>query len=259
MFKRADKRERLNLTNPKTYNPPAEEKEFKFPKILIILFLFIVIAAILTFILVLSPVFKIQNIEVKGTLPDEAQTYLDGFKGQNIFLIKSSNIADALKTKYPEYLDVSVYKGIPNVLKITFDERDAVLVWQTGSQNYLVDDTGLAFKKLETLENNSLPVVVDAKNIVLTIPSQVVTENFIKFVTDAKVKIKDAGLTLKQFEINETFFQVDAVTDTGLKIKFDISRTLTDQMDAFNKVYGEHKADIKQYIDLRVPGKVYYQ
>lgn len=249
----------MNLRNPKIYSAPKEEKEKHFPKFIIIFCLFIIIVMALGYLLFFSNIFVVKNITLSSNVPEEAQNYLNQFKNKNIFLIKSNDIAEELKNQYPEYLDIEVYKGIPDILKVDFSERRAALVWQSQSDGYLVDSTGLAFKKINIGSRPDLISVIDNKNLPVNVPAQVVTATFINFITNAKAKLQSANIEVKEFQINETIFQVDALTTGNLKIIFDITRSVSDQIDAFTQVYNDHKNDIKQYIDVRVPGKVYYQ
>lgn len=258
MFSKKDKKN-IIMRQPKIYSPPKEQKTIKIPKFVKILFFLIFLIGILFSVFIFSPLFKIKNIEIIGSLPENAQNYLAQFKGENIFLIKSDEIANVLKIQYPEFQSINVYKGIPNILRVRFEEREVKFIWITQNQNYFIDSDGLAFKVANPDAIGDLPKVVDNKNLKITIPGQVATNNFANFILNSELKIKDTGLKIKNFEVGDTIFQVDIVTNTGFKIVFDTTRSLSDQMDAFNQVYRDHKNEIKQYVDVRVEGKVYYQ
>lgn len=252
------KKEKLILTQPKIYSAPQDKQDYKLPKTVIVIIVGLILIIVIVFLLFLSPFFKIKNINIIGNPPEDSQFYINQFKNENVFLVKSNDIEKTLETKYSEFSSINVYKGIPNILKIEFIERDAYIVWRSNNQNYLVDANGLAYKKIDSL-NSDIPLVIDNKNLPITPPSQVVTANIINFVLNAKAKIKDSGFKVKQFEINDTIFQVSAIINKKLKIIFDITRSLSDQMDAFNQAYSQNKNDIRQYVDVRVEGKVYYQ
>lgn len=255
----AIKNQKQTLRYPKIYNPPKEKKTKKFSKIIILFCLLIIIIVAIIYCLFLSSIFTISSIEIKGNLPEEGQNYINQFKGANLFAVKSNDIATKLSLNYPQFLSIDVYKGIPNVLRVEITERQAELIWQTNNQDYLVDSDGLAYKDISADATGNLPIVIDNKNLAIEIPAQVASTNFVNFITELKIKCHDAGQDIKDFEINDTIFQTDAVTNSGIKIIFDTTRSINDQIDAFNQVYSAHKDEIKQYVDTRVESKVYYQ
>ena len=243
---------------PKIYSPPKEERPFVLPRVFKIIIIIIIVFSALFYLFIFSPCFKIKTIEIIGSPPSEISLYLNQFKNSNIFLFNVRGMTEELKSKYPEFLDIEVSRGIPSTLRVRFEERSPKIIWQSNYKYYLVDENGLVFKVVENRPLD-LPLVIDNKNLVISLPSQIATTNFVDFIINAKIKIKDYGLQINQFEINETIFQVDAQTDKNIKIIFDITRNLSDQLDAFGKVYSEHKDEIKEYLDLRVEGKVYYK
>jgi len=245
------------LRQPKIYSPPKEQEKFIFPRFLkIIIWGFVIFAAFL-YLILFSPLFKIRNLEIVGIPSTDTKTYLESFKNGNIFLLKTGPIQQQLIDANPEFLSIKIFKGIPSTLRIVFEERIPKIIWKVGDQQYLVDDQGIAYKKLENPE--ILPQIIDIKAISMGLLTQVSTSNFITFVTDAQNQVKVDDLKIDHFEVNDTIFQVDAITNKSIKIIFDTTHSLSDQNDAFVKVYSEHKNDIKEYLDVRVVGVVYYK
>ena len=76
--------------------------------------------------------------------------------------------------------------------------------------------------------------------------------------SDARSKLKDI-MELDHFEVNETTFQLDAIMTSGLKLKFDTTRSVDSQLEALKKFLSDHPNEAEVYIDLRVEGKVFYQ
>jgi len=245
------------LRQPKIYSPPKEQEKFVLPKFLKIIIWVVIILAVLFYLAFFSPVFKIRNLEIVGTPKDETKAYLETFKGSNIFLLKTGPIQQQLVNANPQFLNINIFKGIPNILRVVFEERSPKIIWKSGDNQYLVDDQGIAYKVSDSAE--ILPQVTDTKTVVVNLPMQVATSNFIDFVTGAQDQVKISDLKIDHFEIADTIFQVSAVTNKNIKIIFDTTHSLSDQNDAFQKVYSEHKNDIKEYLDVRVEGVVYYK
>lgn len=244
-------------TVPKFFNSPQEKKEFYPSKIWKILLLFIVIFLVLIILFFFSPLFKIKNIEISST-NGEINSFFSNFKGKNLFLVDTSKTKSDIKNKYPEILDVQISKGIPNVLRVKVTERQLKMIWVSGGKKYYVDENGLVFIEGDTQISN-LPSVIDNKNLPVEILKPVVISSFVNFITEIPGKLTGSDLIVDHYEVNETTFQVDAVTKNNLKIIFDTTRPLDAQIAAAQKVYTEHKTEITKYLDVRVEGKVYYQ
>lgn len=252
------KKQRSILRQPKIYTAPRELEKKPVPKFFKVLTLLVILAIGFFYLILFSPVFKIKSIDLMGSPTDDSKTFLNQFIGKNIFRVDASDIEKQLATANPEFESVNVSLGIPSTLRVKFLERTPAIVWVSNSKNYLVDENAIAFKTVET-PPAELTLVTDMKNVLVNVPSQIATSNFINFLKDAKIKITKLNLVITKFEVNETTFQVDAITDKNIKIIFDTTQSITDQIDAVEKAYTEKGAEITQYMDVRVPGKVYYQ
>lgn len=253
-----NKKHKAILRQPKIYTAPRDLEKKPLPKFIKILILFIIVVIALSYLFLFSPFFRIRNINLMGSPSSASIVYLDQFKGKNIFEINAHELENKLYQQNTEFLNVDVSLGIPNTLRVKFTERQPVLVWQTNNKNYLVDENAIVYKETEG-SFEGLILVTDNKNIPVTLPSQIATSNFIDFLKNTKDKISKLGLTINKFEINETTFQVTAVTDKNIKIIFDTTRSITDQIDAAKITFDAKKDEIKEYMDVRVEGKVYYQ
>lgn len=256
---------RPSLRQPKIYVPAPEEIKKPLPKYVKILILVFVVLVALIYLVFFLPVFKIKNLDIMGNPSEKTLIYLQSFIGSNVFRLHPSAISDQLQIINPEYDNISVSIGIPNTLRVKFQERSPSLVWNSGANFYLVDDNQIAYKQVEAKPDNII-LVIDQKAVGIKLPEQIASSNFVEFLKNVKAKVTDSGLEVDHFEINETTFQVEAVTKQdlpagrqGIKIIFDTTRSVSDQIDALSNVYKDHKDAIKQYIDVRVEGKVYFQ
>lgn len=246
------------LRQPKIYSAPREQDPKKMSKALKILILIILVIIALIYVVFFSFVFKIKKIDTIGSSSEDSNIYLETFKNKNIFSLNSSQIAQDLKNKESQLENVTVSFGIPNVLRVKFEERNPIAVWQSDKDIYLVDENAIAFKKVDKAPENLL-LVVDTNGLKLDVPSRIASNKFMSFIQDVKDKIKTLDMNAVSYEVNETTFQVEVVTDKNIKIIFDTTRSVSDQIDAAKEVYDTHKNDIKEYMDVRVEGKVYFK
>lgn len=244
---------------PKVFTTPKEqEKRRQFPKILKILIVLIILIIGLDYLFLYSSIFVVKNIVIDSSLPSEVSSLLEKIKGQNIFLINVNNLQKEILTKYPDLEKIKFRRGLPNTLRISAESSLAKIIWQSQGHSFLVNDDGYIFKEVEGVAD--LPRVLDSKDLPVKISDQVASANFIDFLDEVSSKFSaKTGFKIINFKVSETIFQVEALTDQGWIIKFDTTRAVDDQLDALSQLLAEHKADLHEYADVRVEGKVYWK
>jgi cell division septal protein FtsQ len=252
-----NKNKKSELRQPKIYKSGPEKESAVWPLFIKIAVGVLLLIIILFYCIFLSPWFKINNIEIVGSPPDQVKNEINTLYGKNIFSFSSEKTKNKL-LENRNYSDIKIYRGIPDTLKIIFEDRKAEIVWETGLKKYLVDEKAILYKE-DDITDDQLPHVVDTSNLNVEISSQISSVDFISFIKLAKSNLNQSGFNILNFEVAETTFQVSAVTDNKIKIIFNTLRPLSEQIDALNKIYDQNKSDIKDYIDLRVEGRVYYK
>jgi len=249
-------RNKISYRNPKVFNLPFEQPEKRPTRAWKPVLILVLIGGLYYFIFQ-SPFFRIKNIIIDQTLPPAVSEYMAKYKGENIFTLRSSEIRDELLAKYPELTNINVIRGIPDSIKVTCDERTPKLVWMSSGLMYLLDESGVAYKEIQ--DPGGLIEVKDNNNLPVKENQPVVSENFINFVNDLKPKLRGKGFEIVHFEVNETTFQVDAVMVSNLILKFDITRSADSQVSDLTKFWENHSGEARNYVDLRVEGKVFYK
>lgn len=255
MFNR--KKSTNTLYQPKVFQAPREQLPKIWSKFLFFLILIILILSGIFYVIFFSSWFKIKNIEIIGNPSTQIRTQLDQFKGKNIFSFKSASLEKELLNSNRNFLTVKIYRGIPDTIRVVFENRIPKLIWQTANQKYFVDENAIIFEEADN--SADLPLVIDKSNLAIEIPKQIATTNFVDFVKSVDSELVNLKIKIKNYEVSETTFQVTAVASDDLNIIFNTLRPVSEQIDAFKKVYETSKADIREYIDLRVEGKVYYK
>lgn len=248
--------------------PVKEEKksEFHFSKKAFYVILIVIIIIFLIYGLFFSSFFKVKNIDLKGA------NLVDGEKVKkvvmfalneqnNIFLYNSADIADKIKENFPLISEVQIQKGIPDTIRILVIERKPVIVWQTGNFKYLVDKDGLSYLEADANNSKDLTVIIDSQNLPVKLSDKVASRNFIEFVRETTEKFTArSNLKIKELKINDTTFDLYAVTNDGFAVIFDTTRSCENQLDDLRRVMVHlNGAKPKEYIDLRVEGWAYYK
>lgn len=256
------KSKRNSLRQSKVYTPqdighflPETQAAKGLPKHLKIIIVFLVLLTGLSYLFFYSPVFKIKNVLIDGLASNQE---LEGLKGKNILFISSGKIKGELEKNYPELNIVQISRGLPDTLRVKLDERQSSMLWQTRNKDYLVDNSGIIYKEVDGVSD--LLKIKDNKDLEVTLNKPVVTENFINFLNDVNSNFNQStNLSIDHYEINETIFQIDAVTNLGWKIIFDVTRSGKDQLADLSQFLKDHQSEIKDYVDIRVEGRVYYK
>jgi POTRA domain, FtsQ-type len=114
-----------------------------------------------------SPVFAFQHLDVTGatwTNPADVQALLGVSDGTNLVTLQTDDLAGRLEA-LPAVRSAEVSVLLPNTLRVRLDERQPILVWQTGSARFLVDAAAVAFVQLAAGAPvpNGLPTIIDTR------------------------------------------------------------------------------------------------
>lgn len=246
------------LKNPKVYNPVFEKPKKKFSKNYLYIFLVFIFFDGIIYFVFYSSFFQIKNIIIPDSVNPGIVEILQNLNNRNIISLNISNVEAEISEKFPEVKGLTITRGLPSTLKIAFQEREPRLVWQSGGRSFLVDSSGAIYKETDVAIN--LPIVKDNNNIPVQNGKTVASENFINFVIELSTNFNQTtGFKITQFEVNETIFQVEVLTDQGWKVIFDTTRKASEQLADLMTFLKDHKSEVTQYIDLRVEGRVYFK
>ena len=248
---------------PKIYGTSkAREKiNFKLPPYFFKWIFYIAIVMTLSYYAFFSSQFRIKTIMVEGTNLLKSEDVISAIpKNQNIFLFSISKNEKFLAKKFPEIKQVEIYKGIPDALKITVLEREGKVVWQSGTERYLISSQGEVARKLVGNEEESLPLIVDLKGLPVALSFPLVSPNFVAFIMNVNANLyNEVNIKPMGFEVNETTFDVNLKTDSGFYVKLNSLRSSKKQLENLKQVLMSKRPEIHEYVDLRIDGWAYYK
>jgi cell division septal protein FtsQ len=208
------------------------------------------------YVLFFSDYFKIKNIEVEGVRSVEISDYLHRtLIGKNIVLFQTGSYLRDLIKQFPVLSEADIVRGLPHTIKINVSERDQVLIWCNSSGCFNIDTYGYAYDNVERPPDKI--VLIDDGNIEVKEGSRVTTPQFIGFFLDALKQFDASGIKVKEARISETTFKVNFVTVEGWQAILDSSSSLQNQISAVAQVVKNNRADLKEYVDVRVEGAAY--
>ena len=243
---------------PKVFNPPKDIHKKEFPKFLKILIVMVIFILVIGYLIFYSSFFKIKTVILDPSLSSDIKAITDSAIGKNIFFVNLEAIQTEIQQKYPELQNVKFSKGLPDTLRVSAEQFQGKITWQTQNHSYLVNASGIAFKEIDG--PTDLPKVIDNKDLPIDSKNPVVSSNFIDFISELNNKFSsEIGFKIFSFQVNDTIFQVEGLTDQGWYVKFDTTRPADEQISQVKELLAKDKAGITQYVDVRVEGRVYYK
>lgn len=207
-----------------------------------------------------SPFWRVDEVLVRGVPDAQATALASSFDlaGQNIFRLKMAEVEKVI-SQQPTIADYEIVRQLPHRLIIDLKERQPILVWRTISRSWLVDSTGRVIKEqVEAVPDK--PVVVDSANIAVNPGTVAVPMSFLRTLALLEERLpKLYGAPMKEYEVGETIFDLDAVAADGRRIRFntlgdvaaqltDLERLATQRTDLFSRSVIDLRVDRWAYV-----------
>jgi len=235
-----------------------------------------------------SDIFVVQQFEIEGTkalgrgeVVDAANTAIQKmriwpFKSGNIFLIKENDLSRTLTDKLFAQ-SVVVDKKLPNILRLKIEERQSSLVILKEGKFWQIDRNGVIMREItDGAEKASIqdqmdhPVADRSSTLpILEISNDVDPSVGNTYVSDYRVSLwLDAFKSLQDLGFGYRNASVEYATSTKLilnmfepyNVYIDIMEPIEPQIQGvYDFLKLKKDVQIHEYIDARIPGKIYYQ
>ncbi|MDP3685613.1 MAG: FtsQ-type POTRA domain-containing protein [bacterium] len=225
-----------------------------------------------------APQFQIERIRVEGgneLLRTEAETLAKTFVEREavlagkprLFLVPRDRLAETLRAALPELATVQVLRRLPATLELNLQEKVAVAFLEVGGRTFSLASEGQIIAEVspEDARRAELPRVRDLHTATpVRAGDQVLNQSVVQLLHEVIVKLpEEFSVSVEELIIPAIGTEeVHVRTSGGWNILLDARRSLTDQLGALEKVVTEElDAETLQrleYIDLRIPGKVFY-
>ena len=186
----------------------------------------------------------------------------------HILVLDPTKLLSALQHDIPEIRSIKKFKKIfPNKLELSLEKREAIYVWQSGSDFFLLDQDGVIFSKLENFapDESQKILINDTTARAVAIGEKLPIEkdlNFTVSINELWPKMV-TQTTLKSFMLPSLqSSDILAKTDIGFAVYFDTMRSPETQMKNLSSLLN---SEIKpetysglSYIDLRLSHIAYY-
>jgi len=268
-FQRPEFREKLEKARGFARKPRGPRSRL----VPILAFLFLLAAV---YFLTISKIFLITNAEVIGADPEQIIDVLKRLGAKRFYLIPKNHILiltqnrllSELRENLPNVRKISSYRRIlPDSIELTVEMREPRYIWQSGSNDYLLDQDGVIFEKIPDYMPESFPQIIisdgTAENLAVG-QDLGITEslNFLEELRNLWAgEIRDIevlGIELPGRKSPDIF----ARTSIGFRVYFDVKRSVSAQLVnlkllLYQEINPETYTGLS-YIDLRLPNIAYY-
>jgi cell division septal protein FtsQ len=238
--------------------------------------------AVSVFVLFFSQYLQITSIRITGTqelnsqdIQQEFQASLDGkflniIPKNNFLFVFPKKVESLLENNFKKIRSASVTKKFPDSVTINIDERKAVLVWCSGEDCFLIDESGSAYNIADfdspEIKQNNLLQINDQGARKVSIGETIVNSSYEQYVLGIKDALKNIGQEVSSEAYttpSNMANEIDVKTEKGIQIYFSTQFPLDKAINAFEivlkKEIPEDKLDSVEYVDLRSEGKVFYK
>jgi len=255
----------------KTYSNPYFKAKQKFgQKFNTKLYIEVLTAIFLIYLIVYSALFKVKTVEVRGTdmiSPEEIRALVNNdinrwklfiFPGKNLLFINTGKIKNEISAKY-SLNKLEITKGWQK-LSVALEEKAAYLIVDNGRSYYFLDANGTITKELSANDLNKYKGKFPELSLikVLKVNDQPISGRYVSYILELDQALKSAGIKVKGYESGGVD-QVTVLTEPGWKAHFNINNPVSRSMENLLLVLNKKLAGKKfEYVDLRFGDRVTY-
>lgn len=234
-------------------------------KVWLLVILMLLLLGGATYLLFFSNYFKIKEYIVEGASDEVSQKIKEmaSWETDYMILFDENNFAKSVNDKWNDFAEVEVEKKWPKTLRIVLVPELPKLIWNSQGKLYLLNASGIALGDISEEDRlkkyNDLPVVGDLSGLAVEKGKKIVSRNFVGFIESIKTNIMNSiGKEIEAFEVKETTFMLQVRMKEGYEVYFDTLRDPIAQVEKLS-IFLKNGTLVDKYVDLRVPGMVYYQ
>jgi hypothetical protein len=253
--------------------------------IFIIILLPILVSA---YVVLLSPLFKIQAVEVSGNKEVKTEEIENNFDYRNILLFTEDKIKGDLLKKFPKISDLEIKKNlIKRTVELTIEERERLgIICRITEQRtpdhtagqalnneqsireeiegcFYIDKEGFIFEGAPQTSGSLVLLIKDYSQTDFYLGKQVFEQGIVNFISQIKQGLfSETGIKVLDFTIPSfPYKDLKVMTSEGWYIIFDLEGDLKSQFLALKAALEEKIKDRQglEYMDLRIENRIYYK
>lgn len=254
----------------------AEKRKKAFLKIFIWLAVAIVVLAGLIYLFFFSKVFNVREVSISnGSFIDNKeirevadkyleQKFLFFERFSNIFLVDSEKLQALVSESFPQAKNVSISKKYFHGLSVSLGRKEAAGIWCFKEKCFYFDREGTAFDSAIDSDGPIYLSIYDETKTIEKLGEKVADKFLIDFIFDAQGEVEKLKIEVVKVIIpDKELFRINVKTSENWELYLNMQESLQNQLDSL-KVFLSQKISLEkrpqlQYIDVRIPNRVYYK
>ena len=249
-------------------------------------FLALILLIFIIWLIFFSPFFRIKEMSIIGNKSTSSEKIKNEVNQiikkraffilpkDNIIFINPTEIEKVLSQENPSFQEIKAKKKFPDILKIEISERRSAIIWCRQENCFFTDKNGIAYAEVffaellsfggkENMEK--MLVVQEEKDEKIRTSQKVADQNFIGFILEISKNLEQIeSLEIISLRTPESASsEIWITTIEGWQVIFNTSepakKQAGDLAKFLNEKINEEERKNLEYIDLRIPGKIYYK
>lgn len=249
----------------------VQKKLIEWSSVLFLILLLVGPLCILGWLIFFTQTFSVSAITVvdaKQHTEENIRKIATESMGKNILFTPTDQLEQKILHDVPQVRDVHILRKLPGTLKIIIQEKKPAFLLVSGGSYYFVDSEGIAYENasLDVLPGVVLSTVKNADTKAqVTLGTNAVDAAFVAFVEEIQKKLPEiTGAQIAEIRIPSLAArEVHFLLDRNWKILMDTTRSAEGQLNILSLLLkdtiAEDEKQVLQYIDLRIPNRVYYK
>ncbi len=194
-----------------------------------------------------------------------AAKQLGSLKNRNKITLNEQGVINALQNKFPEIasasLELPIFSETP-IIHLTVAKPSFFL--SNNGQDYIIDSEGVATNIAKNLPQvKNLTTLSDQSGFTARPGQQVLSAQSVSFINNLLVQTDRASVSVKSLVLPPQAEELDLrTTDQGYYVKFYLGGDpilQTGQFLAARHNFAQSGKQPAEYLDVRVPGKIFYK
>lgn len=200
-----------------------------------------------------------------STYQDFAAKNLGSIKDSNKITFNETALVDSMQKQFPEissmWVELPIFGQKP-IIHLTISQP--TFVYSSKNVSYILDSEGvIAGTQADMASMKGLPTVIDQSNIDFKVGDKVISSDSVDFISQVVAQAKKAKAPISNIVLPAIAQEIHLrTTDKPYYVKFYFGNDVLVQTGQW--LAARHEFDAKgitpgEYLDVRVPGKVFYK
>lgn len=195
-------------------------------------------------------------------LQEAVQSYMDEVTNFRLSLSERS-LAGYLMSVLPEYEHVAV--DVPlfdNTVNVTATRKPATYTWQANGRRYDISADGVVLQQQQTDTSDNL-TIIDNSSLEYEVGNRVATPSFLRFMRQLDQALADSYTPVSLRIDGSTQYVVATLEEHPFQLRLSPDIKPTAQVATLNDLLSmleqQGSGQPQEYVDTRVPGRVFWQ